>query len=212
LAAISAVGVSSTQAVAVFADDFSEDPGTAINGKASDIGSGWTTSAGDPTISATNTFDTSGAARTAFGSFSSILGSGQTLILTYDTLAVGGGNFFSGGYAGVSLYADGSERIFTGDRGGTDTGWGVDGGALNGGEVSSNDTTSDTSAIFIYEFDSGEWSFTTASGVDFSGTGFAGEEFDSLRVVNGNGGDIQVDNMQVNFIPEPSSALYRRRS
>ncbi|MBK1884537.1 PEP-CTERM sorting domain-containing protein [Luteolibacter pohnpeiensis] len=199
---IAGLATSASHAAMVFADDFSEPSGTAIIDKAPDIGSPWTGSA--PTISSSNTFDTTGAPRAAFGAFTSALGAGQMLTLQYDTLNVSGGNFFSGGYAGVSLYVGGNERVFTGDTGGAEV-WGVDGGAI--GFQASSDTTSTTTATFMYWFDTGEWTFTTTSGVSLAGSGNPGEAFDNLRIANGNGGDINVDNLTVDIsaVPEPSS-------
>ncbi|WP_353565705.1 PEP-CTERM sorting domain-containing protein [Haloferula sargassicola] len=195
---------STGHAATVFADDFSEPDGTTIIGKAPDVGSAWTGTA--PTISA-GTFDTTGAGRAAFANFSVALGAGQVLTLTYDTLLPAGGAFFTGGYAGVSLYAGGSEQVFTGDLG-IDTFWGVDQPAV-GGAHASTDNTAATTATLTYFFDTGAWSFTTLSGANLSGTGVSGVAFDQLRIANGNGGDIRVDNLMVDIsaVPEPSAAL-----
>jgi hypothetical protein len=191
----------------VFSDDFSEPAGTLIDGKAADIGGPWSETGGG-TVSAAGTFDTTGAARTAFGGFTSALGAGQVLTLSYDTFALG--NFFSGGYAGVSLYVGDSEQLFTGDLG-SDTVWGV-AQAVVGGEDTPDpggDATGETSATFTYDYDSGAWTFTTLAGVDMSGTGLPGAAFDQLRVANGSGGDINVDNITVDIsaVPEPSIAV-----
>ena len=195
-----------SQAAVVFSDDFSEAPGTLIVGKSADIGSAWSGSAGSPplAVSAANTADTSGDARTIFGDFTGTLASGQAVTVSFDTLSLG--NFFSGGYAGVSLYAGIDERIFIGDAGGTgSTFWAVDGNAV--GLNLSSDATTATSAEFTYLFDTGAWTLTTTSGVNLSGTGVANIAFDRIRIANGAGGDIQVDNLVVDIsaVPEPTT-------
>lgn len=202
--AVTILGTSVGHAALVFADDFSEADGTAIIGKAPDIGSNWSGTA--PTISA-GSFDTSGAGREAYGNFTLALGSGQVLTMSYDALLPSAGAFFTGGYGGVSLYSDAGERIFTGDLG-IDTNWGVDQAVVLGAQASS-DSTIPTTATLQYFFDTGEWSFTTTSGVNLSGTGLSGEALNRLRIANGAGGDIRVDNLTVDIsaVPEPSSAL-----
>ena len=196
--------IPAAQAAVVFSDDFSEADGTLIDGKAPDVGNAW--SAPSSTLAISNSsLDTSGAGRTVFGGFASSLAAGQILTLTYDTIAVGGGNFFSGGYAGVSLFVGGDERVFTGDTGAGAT-WGVDSGAI-GSAILSQDSTATTTATFSYAYDTGDWSFTTTSGVDLSGVGQVGEAFSQLRIANGSGGDIRVDNVVVDIsaVPEPSA-------
>jgi MYXO-CTERM domain-containing protein len=202
LLAIAALAAPVCQGAVVFADDFSEPDGTAIIGKSPDVGSAWTGNA--PGISG-GSFDTTGAGRAAFGSFTTALTVGQTLTLTYDTLPVASNNSFSNGYAGVSLYVAGSEQVFTGDTGGGNF-WGVDQPGVGGNHLSA-DNTAVTTATFTYAYDSGAWSFTTLSGVNLSGVGLPGEAFDQLRVANGAGGDIRVDNLSVNVttVPEASS-------
>ena len=203
LLAFSASLIGGANAATVFADDFSEADGTDVSGKAPDVGNPWT---GSSVLLASGRLDTSGAARTVFGSFTSALGAGQVLTLTYDTFAVGGGNFFGGGYAGVSLYTAGEERVFTGDTG-AGAFWGVDGGAINSAPFISSDDTATTTATFTYFYDTGNWTFATTSGVDFSGTAAVADAFDELRIANGAGGDIAVDNINVDIsaIPEPAS-------
>lgn len=196
--------IASARAAVVFSDDFSEADGTAIIGKAPDVGNAWTGNA--PNITA-GSFNTTGAAREAYSTFTGGLGASEVLTLSYDTLALG--NFFSGGYAGVSLYAAGSERLFTGDAGGVagNAFWAVDGNAF--GLNLSSDNTGTTSVVFSYVFDTGAWTFTTSSGVNLSGTATANVAFDQIRVANGSGGDINVDNLVVDIspVPEPSAPV-----
>lgn len=193
---------STASAAIVFQDDFSEADGTDINGKAPDVGSNWSVTVGAPLNIASSRLDTSGAARNAFGDFTTSLSAGNILTMTYDTSALG--NFFSGGFAGVSLYQGGVESIFTGDTGG-DVFWGVVESGV--GETISTDNTTATSATFTYTYDDGSWTFTTTSGVNLSGTMASSMDLDRLRIANGSGGDIAVDNLTIDIsaVPEPSS-------
>lgn len=210
--------VATSHAAIVFADDFSEPSGTAIIGKSPDIGSLWTSTNGsDPLVSASNTLNTAGAARALFSSFTGTVGVGDRLTLSFDTQSFSD-NF--NGYSGVSLYDSIGERIFVGN---TDaTGWGMDGNVT--GNVPSNpvNNTAITSVTFTYLYNSGAWTLNTTGGVNLSGIGTPGVALNRLRVANGDGGDIQLDNLRVDVsaVPEPSSiallglgglALLRRR-
>ncbi|MGC3958364.1 MAG: PEP-CTERM sorting domain-containing protein [Verrucomicrobiota bacterium] len=199
--AITSMAVIAGNAGIVFFDDFSEAPGTLIVGKSSDIGLNWTGSGG-AVVSAGNTLDTTGDGRFLYGKFTSSLGAGQILTLSYNSFSLP--NFFGGGWSGVSLYEGGNERVFTGHPNGA-TSWGVD-GALAGYGVS-GESTGTTTATFTYQFDTGGWTFTTLSGVSLSGVGAAGYAFNELRVANGSGADIHVDNLSVDIsaVPEPTS-------
>jgi len=202
LLAISITAVPVCKGTVVFSDDFSETPGTLIVGKSPDVGSAWTGTGNGTAVSAANTLNTAGNARTLFGGFTA-LGAGQILTLTYDTLSFGGGSF--NGYAGVSIFSGGSggnERVYTGDLGNANS-WGVDGSALGNHAASPLDTTATTSATFTYAYDTGAWTFTTTSGVNLSGTGTANAALNTLRVANGSGGDIEVDNLVVDISPVP---------
>ena len=199
-----------TQAAIVFQDDFSEADGTALNGKAPDIGSNWNVTVGSAGLNVNGgSVDTQGAARAAFGGFTA-LGAGERLTLTYDTVATGG-TFFTAGFAGVSLFvggSGGSEPFFTGDPGsGGAASWGVVGIGAGGDQITA-DTTVATSATFVYTYDTGAWTFTTTSGINLAGTGTANLAIDTLRFANGGGGDIAVDNFAVDIsaVPEPSSS------
>ena len=201
VAGLTATVASTLTDATVFADDFSDADGTNINGKASDIGRGWTGS--DLNITG-NTLDTTGAARTIFGEFADTLSAGERLDLSFTTEDVSGNNFFSGGFAGVSLYDDeGVEQIFIGDRSDGVT-WGLAG--ASGADFLSAVSDPSATVDFHYDFDSGDYQFFLDGVLLDSGTIAAELELDSLRVANNNGGDIALSNISVAFaVPEPLS-------
>jgi hypothetical protein len=218
-ASVLAVNVSQGQTT-VFSDTFSQAPGTALAGSAADIGGTWFDGNGNGgTISAENSFDTSGNGRLLFDSFTSTLGAGQIITLSYDMVSptptdeVGGP--YNGCWAGVSLYsgytggASGTEQMFEGLV--STTSLGKDGGAV-GGAQGSGDTGMINHLTLTYAYDTGAWTFTSDSG-SLSGTGTADLALDALRIGNGgsdgNGhyGDINLDNLTVTIspVPEPAS-------
>ncbi|HZI33804.1 MAG TPA: PEP-CTERM sorting domain-containing protein [Candidatus Binatia bacterium] len=210
LFAIAMLAVPVCRASVVFSDDFSETPGTLIVGKSPDVGSAWTGNGGATpgplAVSANNTLNTAGDARAVFGAFTTTLGPGEMITLSYDTINFG--NNFDG-YGGVSLYSGGSggtEQVFTGDLGNYNS-WGVDGAAIGNIPANPQNMVGATSATFTYVYDTGAWSLTTLNGVNLSGIGTASVALDTLRIANGNNGDINLDNLVVDIspVPEPSS-------
>ena len=218
--AISSASLSVCQGATVFSETFSGTPGTAIAGTTADIGGTWYDGNGNGgVISAENSLDTSGNGRQLFDSFTAILGAGQMLTLSYDMVAptpsdeVGGP--YNGCWAGISLYsgydgaAGGTEQMFAGLV--STTSLGKDGGAI-GGAQGSGDTNQINHLVLTYAYDTGDWTFTSASG-SLSGTGTAALALNGLRIANGGTdgsghyGDINLDNVAVTFsaVPEPSS-------
>lgn len=208
-------------AAVVFSEDFSESDGTSIIGKSPDVGSPWTGTA--PFISGSS-FYIEGGSSDARATFTSALGAGQVLTLTYETLPMDEGIYFGSGsgFAGVSLFVGAGERIFIGDLI-DNTFWGLSGITDSG---ISADATAVTTVSFSYAYDTGAWAFTTGSGVSQSGIAASqGEAFDRIRIANYGGSSIRVDNLTVDIspVPEPSVALlsgflmaglgvYRRRA
>ncbi|XAL99117.1 PEP-CTERM sorting domain-containing protein [Phycisphaeraceae bacterium D3-23] len=191
----------SANAALVFADDFSEADGTLIDGKAADVGGPWSETGGAQITG--GIMDTTGGARTGFADFTNALGAGEVLTLTVDA-AEASGNFFNG-FAGVSLFIGGSERIFVGHPFNSGS-WGVDGGAIGGPNTTGN-TTEDNTAVFTYVYDTGAWTFSLSSGENLSGTAAANEAYDRLRFANGDNGDLAIDALSVDIsnVPEPGS-------
>lgn len=189
----------------VFSDDFSEAPGTATFGKSPDIGQAYTGGFSAP-VSAQNSYSTDLATGGLFGRFTSTLGAGQVITVSFDTLATG--SFFTADWGGFSLYAGGNERVFLGDAGGSaaNTFWAVDGAAIGPVVVSANNTEA-TSAIFQYYYNTGAWTFTTTSGVNLSGTAAANEAFNEFRIQSADNSNMNVDNIVIDIsaVPEPSA-------
>ena len=197
LASMACVGAA--QGMTVFSDDFDDADGTVLDGKAADVGGPWSENTG-VTVNG-GILDTSGAGRTAFADFTAALGPGEIITVTYDA-AESAGNF-SSGFAGVSLFIGGAEEVFIGNPGSIDN-WGIDGGTI-GGTQDAGQTAEDLTAVFTYAYDSGDWTFDLSSGESLSGTGVSGQGFNRLRIGNGEGGDLAVDSLVVEIVPEPSS-------
>ena len=198
----------------VFFDDFSEASGTLIVGKSADLGGIWSqsgTSANGLTISSGNSVDTSGNPRLVFDSFTSSLGAGQIITLSFDTLMQGNNaGLGNTGWAGVSLYSGfvsgaspGVEQMFEGQP--SANFWGKDGGAI-GGQAFGSDGTVVNHLTLTYAYDTGAWTFSSGSSF-LSGIGTANLALNGLRIGNGNGADINLDNLTVDIshVPEPSS-------
>src|SRR5580693_4599738 len=146
LLGVSALPLSMCKAQTTVFQDFSsgDTSGANIVGSTPIVGTTWTgdnggqlltygSSSGKPTGQATPySIYTDGAGRTIYGGFTSALGTGQELTLSFNGLGFGGGWPSSGGYAGVSLYAgytgtagSGNEREFIGEPFNSNQ-WGLD--------------------------------------------------------------------------------------
>ena len=237
LLAISALAVNVSKGQTVFSDTFSLTPGTPIAGTAADIGGTWYDGNGNGgSVSAENSLDTSGNGRLLFDSFTSTLGAGQVITLSYDMVTptptdeVGGP--YNGCWAGVSLYSgytggsSGTEQMFEGLV--STTSLGKDGSAL-GGAQGSGDTSMINQLTLTYAYDTGAWTFTSDNG-SLSGIGTPDLALNGLRIGNGGTdgdghyGDINLTDLSVSIsaVPEPASmalfglgalglALYHRR-
>lgn len=186
----------------VFADDFGESDGTFINAKSPDVGGNWSEIGTGLQVNNT-AVDTVGAGRAAFASFTTALSAGNSLVLDFQSVTTGG-NLFSGGYAGISLYTGGTERIFIGDRGDTTSGWGLAQSGLDG-VTSINDEA--IVGRFIYEYDTGDYKFFINGNLELSGSIVSGMALDRLRIANGNGGDIAVSELAVRLVVPAPAAL-----
>ena len=200
---------SAVSAAPLFSDDFSEGDGTTIGGKAADVGGPWVENSGTNLAVQAGAVNTTGAARVLFSPFSRSLAAGETLTMSFTSDTV---NLFTDGYAGVSLFSGftgsanvGSERIFVGDRGGSNAGWGVENAAAF---IQSADKSLPATVGLTYVYDTGAAElFVNGTSVG-TATLESGIAANALRIANGSGGDIKVDNLVVNAaaVPEPATA------
>lgn len=241
LLAVSALAVNVSKGqTTVFYDNFSLPAGTAIAGTAANIGGTWFDGNGNGgNISAESSLDTSGNGRRLFNTFTSTLGAGEVMTLSYEMVAptptdeVGGP--YNGCWAGVSLYtgeiggtADGTEQMFEGLV--STTSLGKDGTAIGGAQGSGDTDQINNVLTLTYAYDTGAWTFSTSDGAFLSGTGTPGLALNGLRVANGGSdgdghyGDINLTDISVDIsqVPEPASVallglgglglvLFRRR-
>jgi len=191
LLAISMLAVPVCKGAVVFSDDFSEAPGTAILGKASDVGGVWTQgSANGVTVSSLNSLDTAALSVQVFNTFTSTLGAGQIVTVQFDSLAPASGTFLPGNtsWGGISLYTahtsggNGNEVMFLGNP--SAGFWGTDGNTT--GRFFGTDTNEFSHVTFTYVYSTGAWTFSTSTGYTNSGTGVANRAVNGLRVGNGS--------------------------
>jgi len=210
LLAISMLALPVCKGAVVFSDTFSQAPGTLIVGTSADVGGVWSgTGTANTTlgISSQNTLDTSGNGRAIFDSFTSTLGAGKVLTLSFDTLMQANNAGLNGGWAGVSLFtgyvsasSPGTERMFLGQPSAPD--WGKDGSAI-GGQQYGTDNAITNHLTLTYAYDTGAWTMTSAGGTSLSGTGTAHLALNGLRIANGGGADINLDNLTVDISAVP---------
>lgn len=209
---LAAVGaVRQAAAATIFSDDFSEANGTVINGKAADVGGAWVENTTTNIAVQNSAVDTSGAARLLFAPFTRPLAAGERLTLTFNSDTV---NLFRGGgaYAGLSLYTDyvnggntGNERIFVGDTSASSAGWGTEqaGGTPS---IQSTDTSLPATVTFTYDYDTGAVALSVNGTLEGTATYNSGLALNALRIANGNGGDIKVNDVTVSAAPVPEPA------
>lgn len=195
-------------AALIFSDDFSEADGTAIAGKAADAGGPWIETTTTNLAVQGGAVNTSGAARVLFAPFTRALAAGETLTMSFTSDTV---NPFTDGYAGVSLFSGyagggnvGSERVFVGDRGGSSAGWGIENTA---GGIQSTDKSLPATVTLTYAYNTGAAVLFVNGASVGTATLDSGIAANALRIANGSGGDLKVDNLTVNAaapVPEPA--------
>ena len=188
----------------VFADDFSEANGTVVNGKAPDVGgANWNQTVGANVTIQGGAIETQGGAREIIGTFTRALSAGDIMTMTIESLE-SGGNVFSTGFAGISLYDGANELLFVGDVADSTAGWAAAALAAGPEVISSGKTSEVATVVFTYNFDTGAASLTIDGGTTFTGVLPANAAVDSLKIWNQGGGDIKIDSINV-VIPEPAT-------
>ncbi len=195
-----------SRATVVFSDDFSEAEGTPIQAKFPDIGTAYDVQAGnDPSLDVQNgQYISDGAKREVYAGFSGTALSAVNPILT----VVISGNFQRNGgstptVGGLSLYQDGNEKVYIGDRYTDGANWGVEFSGQNQAAESLNFAGQQT-ATFVYNFNTGAsalYSGPAASGTPLlnfpANAAVAGYSPNRIRLLSDLGGDISIDSISV---------------
>lgn len=193
-------------ATTIFSESFSTNG--ILNGMSPDVGGTWSGSSGltvedgvlDTARSNTSSPDSISA------SFTQALGSGEILGLSIVTTETQG-LFATNGYAGLTLYAGGTEYFFIGSPGLVDE-WGITGTGLSASTQTFTPalTAEAQTVYFTYEYDTGDWSLNIG-GENLNGTGVANLEIDSVGIVSDgyNIADIAISSIGLQLVPEPGS-------
>ena len=206
---------SQASAEIVGADDFSEPNGTAVSGKLADVGGAPWAAPGAQTI-AGGILDTDlvGEHEGSFLDLTRALGPGEILTMTFTSSETAGSLFEPGGYAGLSLFVGGSEKLFIGDPGGAQVvnGWALDGFAGGGPSTYTGLGSEAVSGTFTYNYDSGVGTLLVSDGVN---SGSAIHNYDPalalnrLRIQSGStaAAAIAIDSFSISIatVPEPTS-------
>lgn len=148
-------------------DDFSEADGTAVNGKAADIGGGNWSSGGQTIVGGVLDTASVGQHSGSFLNLTRALGPGETLSLRFTSTESAKQMFNIDGYAGMSFYINGDERIFVGDPGGGQpvNGWSLDGFAGGSGLAQSGLGSEAVTGLFTYSYDTGAATLSVSDGM-----------------------------------------------
>lgn len=212
------VGIGATSwasAEIIGADDFSEADGTAVNGKAPDVGSGsWSAPAAQTIVNGILDTDPVGQHQASFLNFTRALGPGEVLRMDFKSAESAGLMFDINGYAGMSFYIDGSEKIFVGDPGGGQAvdGWSLDGFA--GGTIAYTGLGAEAvTGTFTYNYDTGVGELLVTDGVNIgTATHFydPGLALNRFRIASGSSdaAALAIDSFTVYAqVPEPASLV-----
>jgi hypothetical protein len=195
--------------VLVFSEDFST--AGSLDGQTPSVGGVWSVTDGSYTV-AGGVLDTKAGSTSmnlAFADFGQTLGSGESLVLSFDTVE-SAGDFATTGWAGISLYEGGTEQFFLGSPG-LFSQWGIDGNATTKTTFSPSITAEPQSVTFSYDYDSGDWEYIV-NGQSITGTS-AGIALDRIRIGSDRDhlADMAIDSIQVDLttvpVPEPTSLI-----
>ena len=203
-----------TSAEVIGADDLSESDGTAVNGKPADVGGSWSAPGAQTIVGGVLDTDQVGQHEGSFLDFTRALGAGETLTLTFRSAESAGTMFDINGYAGMSLYVGGSEKLFIGDPGGGQAvnGWALDGFAGGGPSTYTGLGNEAVNGTFTYNFDTGLGTLLVSDGVNSASTTHnydPGLALNRFRIQSGSSdaAALAIDSFSVSAaqIPEPAS-------
>ncbi|BBO30452.1 PEP-CTERM sorting domain-containing protein [Lacipirellula parvula] len=203
-----------TSAEVIGADDFSESNGTAVNGKPADVGGAWSAPGAQTIVGGVLDTDQVGQHQGSFLDFTRALGAGEVLTLTFRSAESAGTMFDINGYAGMSLYVGGSEKLFIGDPGGGQpvNGWALDGFAGGGPSTYTGVGNEAVTGTFTYNFDTGFGRLAVSDGVNSASTTHnydPGLALNRFRIQSGSSdaASISIDSFSVSAaqVPEPAS-------
>ena len=154
------------------ADDFSEADGTAVNGKPADVGGTWGAPDGQNVVGGVLDTDPVGQHQGSFLDFTRALGPGEILTLTFTSAESAGTTFDVNGYAGMSFYIGGDEKLFIGDPGGNQAvnGWALDGFAGGSGIAYSGFGSEAVTGTFTYNYSTGAATLEVSDGATSAST------------------------------------------
>jgi hypothetical protein len=196
------------------ADDFSESDGAAVNGKLADIGGAWSAPGAQTIVGGILDTDPVGQHQGSFLDLTRALGPGEVLTMTFAAAESAGTMFDINGYAGMSFYVGGSEKLFIGDPGGGQAvnGWALDGFA--GGVIAYSGLLSEAATgVFRYNYDTGVGTLEITDGVNVASTVHnydPGLALNRFRIQSGSSDDaaLAIDSFSVSAgpaVPEPTS-------
>jgi hypothetical protein len=170
LACIALCGQASAEVIG--ADDFSEADGTAVNGKSADVGGAWSAPGSQTIAGGILDTDLVGQHQGSFLDFTRALGPGEILTLTFTAAESTGTTFDINGYAGMSFYIGGDEKLFIGDPGGGQAvnGWALDGFAGGSGISYSGLGSEAVTGTFTYNYSTGAATLQVSDGATSAST------------------------------------------
>jgi hypothetical protein len=204
---------SQASAEIIGADDFSEADGTAVNGKPADVGGLWEAPGAQTIVGGVLDTDLVGQHQGSFLNFTRALGAGEIFTLTFASAESTGTMFDIDGYAGMSFYIGGDEKLFIGDPGGGQaiSGWALDGFAGGSGIAYTGLSAEAVTGTFTYNFNTGAATLEVSDGTTSASTSRtydAGLAINRFRIQSGSSdaAALAISSFSVSAaVPEPAT-------